>query len=688
MNKQEFNIHQYIEIITSRWYIIFFSISLFVGGAFYYTKTTPRIYQSTGTIAILPKNLNLTRERVDFTMFRNMQNYLQTQYDLIVSTPLLQKTFDHFNFAEKEKFRDVPDPLRIFRDLFTVTPLRKSFIVRVSFKWTDPRLPPRVVDFLQKAYIQSDRERRVGLSGTGIDILYRKEGELRTELEAFADQIQNYVLENKLINVESRQSIILQRLNDINQKLTEVELQRIAAYTSYRETVDNYKKNQVISTPEVLKSRTIQELKVQSLIVDQEIQSLIAGRNLGINHPQVVALKSKKKVIEERLSAEVIGIMQSLRDQYHRYKKEEDRLKKLASEQQNEALSFSQKVQQYYLLKKKYDALETSYQSVKERLGQLELDKDSQGEEENIYIASPPLIPKIPIWPKTLYILVAAFLFSSCLGFGLCFMLEFLDNSIKGKEQVEKVMERPVLGLIAEGKKNKKNQYPEVLALSVRSPVAESFRSLRTTLSFSIEKHSAFFITSPVPGDGKSFCAANIAVVFTQNNAKVLLIDADMRKSRQHQIWNTPRYPGLSNLIADSEIKLDDVVQNVAVENLSFLPAGVSPPNPIELVEKDRFAEIIATCKQKYDYVIIDCPPIAVVADGISISKVCQAGLLVVKNFKTPTKAVNIARDVLKSNQVKLSGVILNNMEVPKGRYYNSGYYNYGYYGNDGLKND
>ena len=687
MNKQEINLHEYIEIITARWYIILLSIVFFMSAAFYYVQTTPRIYQSTGTIAIFPKNLNLSNDRfAGISLFRNMQNYLQTQYDLIVSAPLLQKTFNHFNFGEKERFRDAKDPLKEFSKLFTVTPVRKSFIVRVSFEWDNPRLPSRVIDFLQKEYIKSERERRVGVSGTGIGILYEKEAELRAELEAFAAEMQNYAIKYQLINAESTQNIILQRLNDINEKLTEVELQRISAYTSYYETTENYKKTKIISTPEILQSRTIQELKIQKLIVEQEIESLTSGRNLGINHPQVVALKAKKKILDERLVTEVLGIMQSLKDQYHRYKNEEQRLKKLMDDQQKTALFFSQRVSEYQLMKKKYNGMEEDYLIVKRRLGQLELDKDSQGKEENIYIASPPQIPKVPIWPKSLYIIVGAFLFSIFIGLGLTVILEILDNSIKGKDQVEKILERPVLGLLAQGSKDKKSQYPEILTLSPRSPVAESFRSLRTALSFSIEKHNAMFVTSPVPGDGKTFSAANLAVAFTQNNAKVLLVDADMRKSRQHQIWNVPRYPGLSNLIVDSEMSFSEVVHQVDVPGLSFLAAGVSPPNPLELIEKEHFHKLIAEWKQQFDYVIIDCPPIAVVADAINMSKVCQTGLIIVKNFKTPVNAVRTTKDLITNNKVNICGVALNNMEVPKGRYYNSGYYNYGYYGNDGLE--
>lgn len=231
-----------------------------------------------------------------------------------------------------------------------------------------------------------------------------------------------------------------------------------------------------------------------------------------------------------------------------------------------------------------------------------------------------------------------------------------------------------------------------VVATNPKSSFAEAVKSIKTNLMFSsVEKEAkVILITSPESGDGKSFLAANLATAFSQDGKRVLVIDGDMRKGRQHEIFGIPNEPmaGYSNYILKYKdmdnvgmmayIRPEMYVRQTRVPNVYLLPSGPTPPNPLELISSENNRKLIASMREQYDMVIIDCPPALGLSDALVMSKYSDVNIITVSNAKTKLDQLESVKKSFEKVNSKISGVVINKAKVKGGSY--SSYYADEYY--------
>jgi succinoglycan biosynthesis transport protein ExoP len=269
-------------------------------------------------------------------------------------------------------------------------------------------------------------------------------------------------------------------------------------------------------------------------------------------------------------------------------------------------------------------------------------------------------------------------------GAVLAFFLDYLDSTFKGAEDIEDKLGLSMLGMVPLVKKKKKDDSPIYFLDSNQNGYAEAMRTVRTSVVLSgIDKpHKVIMLTSSVPSEGKSTSAINLAVALGQME-KVLLIDGDMRKPTIAKVLNLPpNSPGLSNVVAATST-LDDCILHMEDANIDVLTAGLAPPNPLELLSSQKFAELIRSLSEKYDRIIIDSPPTLLVSDSLIMSKVSHAVLYVIRSDTTAYNTARTGVNRLLAAKAPVIGVILNKVNMKKAaRYYGtySGYYAYGDY--------
>ena len=295
----------------------------------------------------------------------------------------------------------------------------------------------------------------------------------------------------------------------------------------------------------------------------------------------------------------------------------------------------------------------------------------------NVVQVEPAVAPKKPIGPKVLNNTLLAVAAGIIIAGAIAILIETLDDTLRDPEDVSRLLGLPVLGIIA---RHETNGDSPVTVTIPRGPVAEAFRALRTNVQFaSVDKplHS-LLVTSPSPSDGKSTVAVNLAMTIAQNERKVVLLDADLRRPKIHKYLKLSNRHGMSDLFVQPQVSLQGSIQSSSQENLVIMTSGPLPPNPSELLGSEKMAEILHQICLQADIVIIDTPPLLAVTDGTVLAPRADGVLLVIKPGVTKMAACRQAVDQLRRVGANLLGVVLNEVEIKNSRYY---YYRYkGYY--------
>jgi len=348
--------------------------------------------------------------------------------------------------------------------------------------------------------------------------------------------------------------------------------------------------------------------------------------------------------------------------------------------------------------------LSQTYSLMRQKLEEAKISQASQL--SKVRTIDPAVPPGGRSKPSTKMNLLLGLVLGIGLGIGTAFLVEYLDNTVKSVEDVER-KGLTILGIIpaiGEGGYDKKRYkkhdreamngnglngvHSEAKQLQRRlithedpkSPVAEAYRSLRTSIMYSSanEEFKSILVSSPGPGEGKTTTIANLAITYANLGKKTLLIDTDLRRPVQHRVFNVKRDPGITHYLSGTTDDFNSVIQETDIKNLFIVSAGVIPPNPSELLGSERMRSLVAKMEEEWDMVLFDSPPLVAVTDATMISKEIDRIIMVVKSGGTDKGAFNRTLLALQNVEAPLGGVVLN--AVTSKNSYGSYYYYYQYY--------
>ena len=339
---------------------------------------------------------------------------------------------------------------------------------------------------------------------------------------------------------------------------------------------------------------------------------------------------------------------------------------------------------------------QTQIAGLQNKLGTLQanyaalLSNTAQGALNVINIIEQAALPIIPIGPNKAATILLAATIGFILAAGAAYLLEYLDDTMKNPDDVQKALGITTLGAVPVMKVEVGNEL-SVLTQS-QSPASEAYRVLRTNLQFAaVERRlDTLLITSPTPGEGKSMTAANLAAALAQGGRRVILVDADLHRPRLHRIFSLRNNTGLTTaLINDTSGNLDDILQDTSVSGLHVLTSGPLPPNAAELLGSTRMRELLADLHTRSDIVVVDSPPVTALSDAAVLATQTDGVLLVLDAGHTRREVAKRAMDALGRVNARVIGALLNRMPGSGLGYYYY-YYHYGYYNADdgsGRKN-
>jgi non-specific protein-tyrosine kinase len=300
----------------------------------------------------------------------------------------------------------------------------------------------------------------------------------------------------------------------------------------------------------------------------------------------------------------------------------------------------------------------------------------------NVVQIEPATVPEKPVRPRTLVNTALAGVVGLMLAVGFVFLKEYLDDTLKTPEDIERLLDLSTIGYIAQMKYADESKEELYVARQPRSPVSEAFRALRTNLEFAgVDKPiRSILVTSPGPGEGKTTIAANLATIIAQGGKRVILMDADLRKPCIHRILGIPNRVGLSDVFRGNRDLQSAIHSFDGSEGMSVITSGSLPPNPAELLGSAKMIQILEELKQQADVVVIDCPP-SLVADAQVLAAKVDAVLLVIQPGYTHIDSAKATLEQLGRADAKVVGAVLNKIPRERGYYY--GGYRYHYYRGD-----
>lgn len=306
-----------------------------------------------------------------------------------------------------------------------------------------------------------------------------------------------------------------------------------------------------------------------------------------------------------------------------------------------------------------------------------------RGALNSITVIEPAALPVTPVGPDKLATILLAAAIGFLLAAGAAYLLEYLDDTLKTPDDVRKATELTTLGAVPLIKGLEAGAGSLPLLGEGQSAAAEAYRVLRTNLQFAgVGKPlRTLMITSPVPSEGKSLTAGNLAAALAQAGKQVILVDADLHRPRLHRLFGLRNNTGLTTALLDGDAGLADLLQATAVPGLNVLTTGPLPPNPAELLGSDRMRELMAALAARCDMVIFDTPPVLALADAVVLGSQVDGTLLVISAGETRRDMAHRGVAALLQANARVVGALINRVPVHSSGYYYY-YYRYGYYYN------
>jgi succinoglycan biosynthesis transport protein ExoP len=554
----------------------------------------------------------------------------------------------------------------------TVEPVRASRLVDIKFRSADPSFAARAINALADTYIEQHLEFKFLASQEASDWLGKRLAEQRKAVEDSEMAVQRYRERSDAVSLEERQNIVVQKLADLNAAVTRAKtdlIQREALYTQLNLMAAD--SSALAGFPPILANAYIQQLKTE--LAQLQAQQAQLGEQLGERHPDMIKVSLAVQSTQAKLKTEIANVVQSLRSEYLAARSQEQSLVAALEAQKQEALDLNRKAIDYGVLQRDAMSNRQMFETLMQRTKEMGI--SSELRTSNIRVVDKAEVPQTPVSPNKRHDIMMALFSATVLALGLVFLFERLDNRITLPSELPDRLGLALLGLVPAVPLKASHGSP-LINNGVPQHFSEAFRAVRTNVLFSSTQQGArtIVVTSAAPSEGKTVVASNLAIALAQTGLSVLLVDADMRRPRIHEVFDQSQQPGLSNVIVGN-VDLDQAVRPSEIPGLSLLPAGPNPPNPAELLASTPCRELLERLGKRFDWIVIDSPPVLAVTDAAVLSHVASRALFVIAADMTSRPAVQAAIGQLEAAGAKFLGGVLNRANIQGNRYYYSQYY-------------
>jgi capsular exopolysaccharide synthesis family protein len=606
------------------------------------------------------------------------------------SNPTLGSATPADDPAEIERLAPYVDSLQGMLD---VEQVKKTRLIDIRASHTDPTVATKVVNATADAFALWNLEVKTKTNSIAGTYLQKRIAELQSQIRTGEEQLVNYAQSHEIISLDASQNTVVERLTGLNRVLLEAENERNLAEAAYRSSLlpGAAEANAEVTDKSIAELKTklteLKQKRAQLMLTDTDESPELKDAN-----QQIATLE--KQLEETRGGAKKV-ITVNLETNYRKAVDREKALRDSFNKQRAETVAQNQAAINYNILKQEIETNKGLLEGLMQR--SKENDVTMAGTPNNIHVVDYAAVPKGPVGPRRMQGVFLALALALAFGVALSLFLEYLDDTVKNPSDIESGLRLPSLAIIPIAGKTTQRFFPisralqrtgngggPELLINAKGPtaLAEAYKHLRTSILLSTAGRSpkTLLVTSSVPAEGKTTTAVNTATVLAQTGARVLIIDADMRRPRLHHVFGLGNDGGLSAILS-SEITEAEILAKInqyKESNIYLLSSGAIPPNPAELLGSSQMKRLLDIAGKTFTHIVIDSPPIASFTDGVLIASLVDGVILVVHGGKTSRQVVKRSRQTLNEIGAKIIGVLLNRAEVRASDYY---YYHFDYKG-------
>ena len=671
----------YWRVIRVHWVLVLLAFFLVLITAAIVSYFQPREYQSSVFVEVKSTAQN---PRIfttgDPTMPIHDPQLAPTVFQVIQRTGILYPVIDQLKLQDKWA-RDGVRPTKeqayaMLRSKLDVDEVRNTDLLQISVFDTNPQeaadIANKIIAVYQDKRVEEEKEilnRAVTTMNEEVAKQQKRVDDAAAEMSRIRED--EHIIDLNPEGTEDTQAPINNMVVKQETAVNEAET-KVATLQSQLEQIEKLKGPDLMR---MLATLNIQDPTIQKVLptyqeaVAQE--ALLLNSGFGENHPKVKAIHATQQVYSRQLEEQVSSIRvaleknlktaQATRDELRRHL---DEINTKQLQNKNLSANYTRTKNTYIKEKALLDGVRTRAQS---QTMELAMPRVAVSVKQ---VAEPP---SFPVRPRVGLNLMLGGLVGLVVGLGLAFFIEYLDTSVKTMEDVENLLGLPVLAII-----------PKNIHLLHKdqgdSPDAEAYRILRTNIEFNRKSPQANTISlvSGGPGEGKSTTIANLAFISAQGGYSTLVVDADLRRPVQHEIFEVDNSIGLTNYLT-TEMELHEVIFPTTVENLSILPSGILPSDAVGILNSQRMSDLIAELKQRYDIVFFDSPPMLGVSDASVLASEVDQTIIVVQHRRFPRAMLIRVKQAVIGVGGSVLGVVLNNVDLKHDQnyYYYTNYYGY-----------
>lgn len=667
--------HYWHIILERRWLVVATFLGVFALAIIYLVRAQP-IYTAAAKLQIDREDQGFLSDG-GIVVSGNHNEYLQTMYKNLMSRSLIEKVRSELGLDEDERYKKALDKNAAVSADITIKPLRLTYLVDIEVDHPDNVKAAAIANSLADNFRDDNLTRSLKKMSDGIESLKEQLKQLEQKSLQDTQAISDFLRKNGAALDKQMDTAIMayqQATSDFAKAEADAKISQ-----SLSEEVEKFlQEGKDLSTiPSIAEDPNVLKLK-QDLSVKQSVLAGLLTRYKP-KHPAVDQALQEIESLKSSLLDKSREVYKKIQYESRIAENKASRLREIQQEREQQQLSLQEARIEYDLLERKAELSKDLYQIVMSEQKKTEISQSYKS--NNISIVDYAVPPASPSKPKKSLILLMGVVGGLAAGIGLAFFINFLDDSIKTQEDIENLLRLQFLGYIPNIKTNSLVERDLQSHLHPQSTAAESFRTLRTAVSLmpKSEQYSVISLTSTIPSEGKSLVASNLAIVLAQTGMRTVLVDADLRRPSVHKAFQLHSPIGLAAYLKREVEDITEIIHKSEVPDLDIVCCGGIPGSPSELIGSSRMTQFISELRERYDRVIIDCPPVSAVSDPLVIAARTDGVIFVNKFNRIRREHAKRTVQRIQDSGVRILGAVLNDIDF-EGK--DSYYYSYYYYQN------